>query len=410
MELYNLAEIGAEMAERTKRVALGAGIVLGTGFAEDYAPPPSSGSAAAVSLPVISGEKITQTTLGGSLVFTQKELSGMPSKFRKMFRLEGCVVHVSRRMDGPHRGTVELRYRRNGYNITVSARSEEEAKQKFIQKLHEIEKAGTEPAPKVPTGFVEFALFWFENHHRRKVTENSYKKNLSRFNSTVRRQFGGLSLKQINVKMVQDLLDQYSAKGMGKTVDEVHSLLNQIFKFAVRYGLIASNPVELVVHKKHEPEHGSALTLEEEKLLLSASAGTPYQLMFAIALYTGLRPCEFKYVEIGERMITTVNAKRKGGKIEYKRIPIIAALRPYLEGVKTVRWVTIQHIRDKFNSILPGHILYDLRTNFYTHCVQCGVSEAAINAMVGHSGGVLKRTYTDLSDEYLLAEAEKLVW
>ena len=38
----------------------------------------------------------------------------------------------------------------------------------------------------------------------------------------------------------------------------------------------------------------------------------------------------------------------------------------------------------------------------------CGVSDPARNEFVGHSGGILKDTYTDLPDSYLKAEGEKL--
>ena len=56
------------------------------------------------------------------------------------------------------------------------------------------------------------------------------------------------------------------------------------------------------------------------------------------------------------------------------------------------------------------HIFYDLRTTFYTRCEECGVAPPARDEFVGHSSSVLNATYTDLSDEYLLKEGEKLVW
>ena len=62
------------------------------------------------------------------------------------------------------------------------------------------------------------------------------------------------------------------------------------------------------------------------------------------------------------------------------------------------------------NQVLPNHIFYDLRTTFYTRCEECGVAPPARDHFVGHSSGVLNNTYTDLSDEYLLKEGEKLYW
>ena len=83
-------------------------------------------------------------------------------------------------------------------------------------------------------------------------------------------------------------------------------------------------------------------------------------------------------------------------------------LRPYLDGVTELKFFIIECIRYKFKDILPEHRLYDLRTTFYTRCHECGVADVARMEFVGHSLGKLGNAYTDLSDEYLLKEGEKL--
>lgn len=217
-----------------------------------------------------------------------------------------------------------------------------------------------------------------------------------------------MQLKKITPKNCQILLDKLKADGKGKTAEDLFTILNLIFKAAVKHGLIPNNPMDMVFHQKHEREHGKALTKAEERLLLEKTADTPYQLMFAIALYTGLRPNEYKTARIEDNFIVANNSKRKNGKTELKKIPVTPMLKPYLEDITELYFTRLEQIRNKFNEILPGHRLYDLRTTFYTRCMECGVAEAAIKKFVGHNLGGLADTYADLSDEFLLTEGRKL--
>jgi integrase len=154
-------------------------------------------------------------------------------------------------------------------------------------------------------------------------------------------------------------------------------------------------------------KHGHALTKDEESRLLAAYPNTKYQTIFALALYTGLRPNEYNTAKVNGKFIVAINSKRKNKRIEYKKIPITSMLEPYLKGIDSFEFVNRDVIREKFKAVLPNHILYDMRTTFYSRCKECGISDAARDEFVGHSLGALGNAYTDLSDEYLLLEGEK---
>jgi integrase len=339
----------------------------------------------------------------GFLKFTNEEILKMPKILRNTFRAEGCTVHYRKRQRG-NSLSYEIRYNRHGISLSVSARTLLEAKRRFIELLHNT-KTGNNPQTQKQQNFAEFGDFWFEKFHIRKVTTKTFYADQNRYKRHIRPYFGDYNFNEINPYIVQNFLDKY---GKSKTADENYSLLNQIFKAAINFGYIERNPLVMVFHRKHTGKHGTALTKEEERYLLESVKGTPYEIVFAVILYTGLRPNEYKTAKLENGFIMAVNSKQKDGKVHYKKIPVCPMLSPYLVGVSQIKMYGAECTRDKFNKILPNHILYDLRTTFYTRCQECGVSELARNLFVGHSLKGLAGTYTDVSDEYLIQEAQKI--
>ena len=340
--------------------------------------------------------------------FSAKELSLMPKTFRKEFRTQGCTAHVRKRRSGKNSWNYEIRYRRNGYNITASANNLDQAKHKFIEMLGSAEKCVKNKESTIPSTFDKFANYFFEKFYKRKVGESTFRVAMSNYKNHVAPHFGDMPLKSITADKCQELLDRLIDEDKTRTEENVFTMLNMIFKAAVKHGVMSHNPIDMVFHTKHEREHGKALTKDEEKLLLSSTAGTQYQTMFALALYTGLRPNEYKTAVIDGDFVVANNSKRKNGKVESKKIPITPMLAPYLEGVNELHFTRLEQIRHKFNGILPDHKLYDLRTTFYTRCMECGVAEVATKTFVGHALGGMADTYTDLSDEFLYTEGQKL--
>ncbi|MDE6868696.1 MAG: hypothetical protein K2J83_06125, partial [Clostridia bacterium] len=110
----------------------------------------------------------------GFLKFTEKEILKMPKPFRKIFRIDGNKAHVRKRADGRYKCSYEIRYAKKPYNkhpISASGATLEIAKARFIEKLNNyIPQDNT--AHTVPKDFHGFAMYWFENFHKRKVAEN----------------------------------------------------------------------------------------------------------------------------------------------------------------------------------------------------------------------------------------------
>ena len=345
------------------------------------------------------------------LHFTYKEIKNMATTFKKVFIANGLAAHVIKKESGKNSYCYEIRYRANGYCIITSSTNLQKAKEKFLAKTTptEINKYYVGKINKVEDcrTLKEFALFFFEKHRKEKVAAQTYKCDLNRINKYIFPAFGDMNIRQITPDKCQTLIEGIQAEGKGKTADEIYSLLSIIFKGAIAYGIITKSPLAIVQIQKHVYQHGVALSKDEEKLLLTRLIEPDFKIAAAIALYTGLRPNELETAKINGDFIIAINSKRKNKKVEYKRIPIIDALRPYLKnGIPTLP--TPQLLRRRVSAALPNHKLYDLRTTFYTRCDEYGVSQPARDEFVGHSGGALTNAYRDLSDEYLLKEARKL--
>lgn len=349
----------------------------------------------------------SENTTKEKLEFTEKEINKMPKKFRSEFRVEGCTARIYKKKFSNKGYGYEIFYRRNGYNVYASHTNLETAKQKFIEKLKTASKV-EKTSKGIPTTFNSFATYYFENFRKKKVAAKTYQNDLLRYNKYLKPYFEEKPLTKITSLECQNLIEEIADAGKGKTSEELYSLMSIVFKGAIAHSLLTKNPLDIIVRKKHEREHGSALTKEEEKKLFEATTGTAYQLMYAIALYTGLRPNEFETAKRDGDFIIAINSKRKNGKIEYKKIPITPMLKPYIKDIQEFTFYKPYTLREKFNSILPNHILYDLRTTFYSRCTECNVSERAQKLFVGHSLGELGNAYTSVSDEYLLKEGEKL--
>lgn len=304
-------------------------------------------------------------------------------------------------------GLIELRTQAFG---SIYGRTKDEIEQKLTNALKEAKKQEKQKKTgqfSVPTNFDAFAMYWFENFHKRKVKDNTYKHNSWVYTTHLQKPLAEYQISKIPPMLLQTIFDAYSKKG--KLREDMHSILNQIFSSAIQHGILKVNPLAMCFVEKHFREHGKAISKEEERRLLAAYENTHYQSCFAMVLYTGLRPNEYHTVEIQECFIKAVNSKQKGKnkKVVYKYIPITPMLRPYINTF--TKMLSPQIMDDKLKEVLPNHKLYDMRTTFQTRCTECGISDVAIGLFMGNSiGGALKQAYTDVSDEYLLKEGEKL--
>ena len=345
-------------------------------------------------------------------VYLFRPVSVKNKTFVKVFLLDGRLAHMRTHESGKDSFTYEIRYRRHGYDISACGKTKAEAKANFIEKSKVAKPKQKGQLPSVPKTFHPFALYYFNNFRVKKVVPETFEKDLSRYNNHLAPYFKETLIARITPSDCQNLLDGLTAQEKWKTASELYSLMNGIFDCAIDHHLIQFSPMDTLQTIEYEKESGSALLIEEEGHLLLAVKDTPYEICFAIILYTGLRPNEYITVRLDENKLFIIakkskQKKKKNGEEVFKKIPVTPMLRPYIEKYPDFKMLTAKYLRKIFKKILPNHMLYDLRTTFYTRCKECHIGEAARKEYMGHSLGALGNAYTDLSDEYLLREGEK---
>ena len=172
----------------------------------------------------------------------------------------------------------------------------------------------------------------------------------------------------------------------------------------------------LIPFKKAERNSRRALTTEELKRLiqrLNLSEFKDYKQTFLILLFFGLRPCELEDAHFEEDFLIARNAKRKGGKIEYKKIPISERIQGRINfSIDFSKTASVAVLEKKFNLIFPAEDLtpYCLRHTFATVCQQY-VRPDIVDIWMGDSPErLVGRVYTHFSDEFMQEQMDKVIF
>lgn len=330
----------------------------------------------------------------------------MSKTFKKEFIANGLAAHVIKRPSGKT-GSI-TKYVTGGTDILIaSAKNIKDAKQKFLKMTEpgEIEKY---QAKQEKTGLYlldEIAYEWLKYKQGKVVpqTWNYYESQYRRYISPILGKKSVLLIKTIDI-------DGIMSGVTGRLYEDLRTLFSQIFKYAVNSGIITHNPVALIPFKKSDRVSHNALSVEQIKTLLSALERpefAKYKQSFLIMLYFGLRPCELAGAHFEGDFLVARNAKRKNGKIEYKKIPVCPQARERLDLSAPIE---CPHITNSFNRIFKrimgdeATTRYYLRHTFATVCQQY-VRPDIVDVWMGDSSErLVGRVYTHFPDDFMLAQ------
>lgn len=344
----------------------------------------------------------------------------MPKSFQHLFAVDSTIVKYRY-----YQGLFQARYRRNGFNIEVASKDFETMKRKFTERL--IGQAQqcdlAQGSAKKPTArtvlFGNFADEWLKIK-KQTTKPSTYAKYERLVKTNLKPRFGHLHLSDINRPMIQNYLFEFVEEGKYRTAEKLKLLLRCIFDLAADdYGI--KSPIQKIVLPYHESKKGSAFTkVEERKLVEYCIANTDGATTSAmlVLLYFGLRQSELSSIRVfdGKYLECETSKERPGRKVSLRRIPFTPVLKrvlPYIDFEKAKNTVT-SSIGTMLRRLFPHHHPHELRYTFITRCKECGVNPEVVMLWDGHTQDKDVRTskvdrgYTDYSEEYLLAEAEKV--
>ena len=347
--------------------------------------------------------------------FNQKEINQMPLKYRKVFAHGDRLVYYRQKPNGVY----EARYHREGIHIEVSSKDFEVLKQKFIEALNNLAATGNVKAKTRHTVlFNDFAKNWLDI--KEKTTKpNTHKEYKRLFEHDIAPHFVGKTLADIDREFLQEFLFRYVEEGKNRTADKLHLILRCIFDLAAS-DFKFDSPMAKVVLPKYQTKKGKAFTYEEEKQLVQFCKDNPNlsaSSALLVLLYTGMRRSELPSLTIlDENWMQCETSKEKMGQdVVYRRIPFTPMMRkvmPYIDFEKATA-TNFNTINTTIKRLFPNHHTHELRYTFITRAKESKIDPELVMLWDGHSfdkdvkTSVVDRGYTDFSEKYQLAEAQK---
>lgn len=348
--------------------------------------------------------------LSATIKFTDEEIKGMSKSFKKEFIANGCVAHITKRPSGKEGVCYEIRYRRNGYNITVSNKNLKTAKKMFVERTMRLD----EPVKIKVITFGQMTDEWlqYKNGKVTFATWQNYKMHAEKYFT---REFLAKDIKSIRTAYLCDFMAQFESRP--RMYEEMRILLNSIFKYALLNAVISHNPVTLIPFRRAERKSRRGLTDDEIRAFLMNIQSPKFNKVrqTAYALYFfGVRPCELEdETRIENGFLVIRNRKRKNGKIEYKKIPVPKQAREYIDFDKPLRPEVCgggYFTRIIAEALPEGLTAYNLRHTFATLC-QKYVRPDIVDIWMGDSSErLVGRVYTHFDDEFMIEQMSKVVF
>lgn len=287
------------------------------------------------------------------------------------------------------------------------------------------------------------------------VTLQSYERQVKLHINPI---LGHYSVTSVSKEVVQNFIDiLIKEKGLNPTTARnIYGRLSEIMQYAVKEGMIKSNPCSLILLPKGKNKAGKSLTPEEQASLSEVLKlqRSPQNMAIQLALYSGLRISEitalrwkdidfkkgFIYVQHSFKRISVDGRNQKTflhlgtpkSKSSVRSVPMTEQIKFYLEEYyKTLNNLQVQvesfvvckkngsfydvrAVQRHFSKLchLAGieHChFHDLRHTFATNAKESGIDIQLISEILGHAHiATTMNIYLHPSDAYKKEEIKKM--
>ena len=350
-------------------------------------------------------------TLSATIKFKKEEVDMMSKTFKKEFIANGCVGRVIKRPSGKRSFCYEIRYRRNGYNLSVSSTNVETARKLFIAATKNLDTP--EALAKNKLKFGNVIDEWLD-YKKGKIAYQTWQGYCTYSKRYLTDELRSKAITDVRTADVDVLMRQFADNP--RMYEDVRTVVNQIFKYAIASGIITHNPVTLIPFKRAERKKREALTDEQIKAFLKRIRAPRYDVIRQAAYvfyFFGIRPCELdEEARFENGFFICRNRKRKGGKIEYKKIPVpkqaqglIDFDKPIVPPLSYDRWLDLME-----EALGDGLTPYNLRHTFASTCAEACRLEIVDVWMGDSPERLVGKVYVHFKDDFMKNQMNNVVF
>jgi len=379
-------------------------------------------------------------------------------KERRRGRNEGSIYQ---RKDGRWASDVSLGYE-NGKRkrITLYGETRNDVHEKLTDYLHKQQKGEVIPSGKKTVG--EFLDQWLEDVVKPSLRPRTYNSYEEAVRLHIKPGLGNVRLSKLSGQHVQRFLNQLAQKDSAtvkkqklsaRTVSYNRTVLRMALTVAEEWRLIPYNPAAIRVKlAKVEARKVEAMTAEERQALIKAVEGDRLSPLFIVLLFVGLRKGEALGLQwqdvdletrklrvrqqlqrINKELVLTTPKTEKSQRELTIPAPAVAALRENRAKQREERMAAgsvwqdtglvfttgvgspidprnAKRVLDRLltKAKLPHCRLHDLRHQFASNMLACGVDLKIVSDCLGHSKiGITADTYAHVSQDLIREAMDK---